>query len=121
MSVKLRKYKDIFYGKRRRLMIEELTRKYGFRCWYCGVRFKNTEEIHIDHIKALSDGGTSDVENLALSCKYCNGHKFYYSAEEFLGYLANIRTGKFECPILEQYEDKLDLGIVDILKKSFYP
>jgi len=115
---KYRRYIDTFKGKKRYAIISKLTEKYGYRCWYCGRLFKNDKEIAIDHIIPISNNGTSDVYNLALACKYCNAHKFYYAADEFLNYLAFIRTGRFECPIAEQIN--IDSKIKDILKKEFY-
>lgn len=104
----------------RRRIIDKLTLKYGFRCWYCGFRFKGYSDVCIDHKDALAYGGKNEIENFALSCKYCNSHKLYFSVEAFLKYLAYLRTGFFECPILEEYKDKVDPATKDILQKSFY-
>lgn len=107
-------------GKKRRKAIKKLINVYGYRCWYCGYRFNNDSEICIDHILPLKEKGTSDIENLALSCKFCNSHKFYYSVILFLKYLARIRTGQFECLILKRFEKELNVVTRDILNKSFY-
>jgi DNA-directed RNA polymerase subunit RPC12/RpoP len=115
---KVKKRIDIFQGKKREFMIHELTKVYGYKCWYCGKRFKYDGEICIDHIKAFSVGGKSDKENLALSCKQCNTHKFYYHVTDFLLYLAYIRSSAFECPILRQID--IPDRERDILQKSFY-
>jgi len=110
----------IFTLGQKRKIINELTKVYGLRCWYCGVRFEEENlSICIDHIIPISKGGSNDISNLALSCKFCNSHKFYHPLEDFLNYLAYIRTGKFSCPILEQFSNKLDPVTVDILSKGF--
>lgn len=49
----------------------EVFKRDGFRCRYCG----NTPDVavlHVDHIIAVSGGGTNDPINLATSCAPCN-------------------------------------------------
>lgn len=48
-------------------------------CWYCGGDDIST----IDHIVALYNGGTDDIENLVLCCKRCNSRKKALTIEEF--------------------------------------
>ena len=55
---------------------EKVERRAARRCEYCrapqavtGVRY------HLDHIIPESEGGTDDMENLALACPMCNTHK----------------------------------------------
>lgn len=43
----------------------------GNKCQLCGT----TERIEIDHILALSKGGTNDIDNLQPLCKPCNSGK----------------------------------------------
>lgn len=105
--------------RERRLIIRQLTKKYGLRCWYCGIDLEK-KETHLDHILSVAEGGTDKINNLALSCKFCNSHKFYYPITDFLKYLAHTRTGHFSCPILEQFEDKIERRTYDILQKSFW-
>ena len=53
---------------------ELLKRMYDYTCPVCGRR---EPEISLtrDHIVAVSDGGTSFVENLQPLCEYCNQQK----------------------------------------------
>lgn len=46
-------------------------------CEYCRsqARFA-TQAFSVEHIVPRSKGGTSDLENLALSCQGCNNHKY---------------------------------------------
>lgn len=49
-------------------------------CAYCGVRiFWNiAHDVHQDHVIPLSKGGSDYIQNIALTCQYCNlskGHK----------------------------------------------
>lgn len=42
-----------------------------FRCRWCGSR----RYLHIDHIVAISAGGTNALENLQTLCRSCNSKK----------------------------------------------
>jgi len=48
--------------------------KHGGTCFYCkkGV---TAEDGTIDHVEAVARGGTSDLQNLLISCKPCNTAK----------------------------------------------
>ena len=58
--------RDVSPGKR----FDVLNRD-KFRCAYCGLTAKETE-LHVDHIKAVSKGGSSEMDNLITACKDCN-------------------------------------------------
>ena len=66
---------------RKRLVAYMLHFMQGGKCFYCGriTKFasKNNHQIcglhaTIDHIVPVSKGGTSDLENVVLSCADCN-------------------------------------------------
>jgi len=44
------------------------------RCAYCGITlfWSIPNDIHVDHIKPVTKGGTNDIDNLALTCADCN-------------------------------------------------
>ncbi|HEY4311202.1 MAG TPA: HNH endonuclease signature motif containing protein [Pirellulales bacterium] len=46
-------------------------------CEDCRLPQSSAELVrfHVDHILARQHGGTSDLQNLALACSYCNFHK----------------------------------------------
>lgn len=45
-------------------------------CEYCKSYQKYaTQSFNIEHIMPIVLGGSSDIENLALACGGCNGHK----------------------------------------------
>lgn len=48
----------------------------GYRCEYCGLDFlvslRNYRQWQLDHIVPQLAGGTDDIENIALACRYCN-------------------------------------------------
>lgn len=54
----------------------EVVKQAGGLCEYCGY----PEEFHsgrfaVDHILPRAQGGTDDLNNLALACRSCNEHK----------------------------------------------
>lgn len=57
----------------RRLRIAILERD-GYRCVYCG-RSADETALEVDHIHAVSRGGTNDPRNLVTACSTCNGGK----------------------------------------------
>lgn len=42
-----------------------------FTCRYCS-RSAPDVELHVDHVKPVSKGGTDDLDNLVASCNECN-------------------------------------------------
>lgn len=56
--------------------------KFGGLCAYCGDPIKR-DELCVDHIKPLFDGGESDISNLNPSCRKCNSIKQNLSIEDF--------------------------------------
>ncbi len=51
--------------------IANIKQKRFATCYYCGTRTK-TDNIHFDHIVALANGGAHSIENLCVSCEFCN-------------------------------------------------
>ncbi|MFZ3142387.1 HNH endonuclease [Polaromonas sp.] len=43
-------------------------------CWVCGEHV-TPEAATLEHIQALSEGGNSHAENLAISHEVCNGQR----------------------------------------------
>jgi hypothetical protein len=59
-----------------RQLIDLVRRRAAFRCEYCQFPERFTGlNFQIDHIIAEKHGGSTDRENLALSCIYCNSYK----------------------------------------------
>lgn len=42
------------------------------RCWYCGKQCNPFTDMHIDHVRARSKGGTDTLDNLVIACVRCN-------------------------------------------------
>ncbi|NEQ85803.1 MAG: HNH endonuclease [Moorea sp. SIO2I5] len=60
---------------------EYLLEKWGRKCAYCGAF---GTPLEIEHIQALSKGGSNRVSNLTLACRPCNQAKGNKPVEEFL-------------------------------------
>jgi len=116
---KQRKAQKKYEINKRKKIINELVRKYGLRCWYCGIELTN-RKIEIDHIIPKSKGGSDDLYNLALACKICNVKMLNYDKIEYLRHLAHIRSSEFSCPILTEYRKELFPHEQDKLQKSFF-
>jgi hypothetical protein len=69
-----------------------LVKVYGQSCYYCG-EFATC----IDHIIPVSYGGGNDIENLVLSCSWCNllaSDRVFESLEEKCDYILIQRSKK---------------------------
>lgn len=55
----------------RKNLINQLTELYGYQCAVCGW----TTDLTLDHIKPVSKGGMTELHNLQLLCRECNGLK----------------------------------------------
>jgi hypothetical protein len=49
----------------------EVFKRDSFTCQYCGKKAPDVV-LHCDHIKAVADGGTTDLLNLITACAPCN-------------------------------------------------
>lgn len=61
-----------------------LCEEYGGRCAYCGCV---PAELTVDHVVALSRGGTNWITNIVPACRPCNSRKHDRLVEEFLAEL----------------------------------
>jgi hypothetical protein len=58
---------------------EEVRRRYGFRCGYCGVSETDTGgELTVDHHQPVAADGDDSDENLVYACFRCNTYKGDY-------------------------------------------
>src|SRR5215471_14301985 len=49
----------------------EVFKRDSFTCQYCGRRAPDVV-LHCDHVKAVAEGGTTDILNLVTACADCN-------------------------------------------------
>lgn len=65
---------------------EELLELYEIqcgRCGYCGITLY--DEYEADHMQPLSKGGTNYIDNILITCYFCNHSKGNKTYEEFIG------------------------------------
>ena len=65
-------------GQRQRLpssTVKEVFARDGLCCRYCGWRHRAASKFHIDHVVAVSKGGTDSLNNLVVACERCNRAK----------------------------------------------
>lgn len=61
--------------KSRKELIEALSIRDGYQCFYCQISFVRIEDITIDHFFPKAHGGTWELDNLRLACFKCNNTK----------------------------------------------
>lgn len=59
------------------------------RCWWCGNKLKVSSrgKYEVDHVVALSKGGSNNPENLVCACPACNSSKNSRTPLDFIGRL----------------------------------
>ena len=57
---------------------EQVTERAGGLCEYCQAAQLTVVTMEIDHIIPISAGGSSDFDNLCLTCRGCNTYKLDY-------------------------------------------
>ncbi len=75
--IKLNRYVNIPY-KGVVLSRENVFKRDGFKCQYCGTE----KELTLDHLIPKAKGGKTSWNNLVTACKSCNSKKGYSSPEE---------------------------------------
>lgn len=55
-----------------RKLVEE---RAGARCEYCSAPKQIVMSLEIDHVIPVSGGGQTQIDNLCLACRSCNGFK----------------------------------------------
>ena len=73
----LQKKQHIPLNLRRRVIERD-----GLHCVYCDEDL-SAAEIHMDHVIPESQGGTTDYNNLQVTCRKCNLAKGVLSEHEF--------------------------------------
>ena len=62
---------------------EEIFRRDGYRCVYCGAQF-DAEQLTIDHVQPRVRGGDNSPGNVVTACGGCNTLKGHRRLAEFL-------------------------------------
>lgn len=84
--------------------------KFEGRCAYCG-REITLEEMQVDYVTPIRQGGTDDFKNLFPSCRWCNHYKRSMDLEGFRTYMEMLHER-----LSKKYIVKvgINFGIVDI-------
>lgn len=69
-------FPECYYVNERNLVTPafrfRILKRDGFACQYCGGKPADGYELHVDHIVAIANGGTSTEQNLITACSLCN-------------------------------------------------
>lgn len=72
----------------------DLSRRFGWICWYCGLKL-DIGFFSLDHIVPRSLGGHDGIGNLALCCITCNRAKFDSHVEDFKAWIEQVKLGPY--------------------------
>jgi 5-methylcytosine-specific restriction endonuclease McrA len=70
----------------------EIAANQAYNCHICSGRLGPI--FHIDHIKALCNGGSNVLKNLCALCPNCHAYKTNDDLQRLWDYKEEIRTGK---------------------------
>lgn len=68
--------------KTRQFIVRQLINSKGNICAICGLPIENKKDLTLDHIKPISKGGLTTIENCQLAHKWCNLRKGNKYAEK---------------------------------------
>lgn len=75
-------------------------------CAYCNCEIEQGSRTgHLDHLIAISDGGTNDMHNFVLACSICNGDE--KREQKWLDFLL-FKCRDLPTPIFEQRLAKIN-------------
>lgn len=94
--------------------------KYGGRCAYCGAPI-TYQEMQVDHIVPVANGGTNELTNLNPSCPTCNAFKADKSIKSFRRRLKSLtRRMREEMPFAGRLNIAFRFGLL-VEDKTKYP
>lgn len=73
---------------------DELFRRDGFRCVYCGGIFE-ADDLSVDHVQPRVRGGDRSGGNLVTACRTCNSAKGHARLAHFLAANPDARRNFF--------------------------
>ena len=58
---------------------------HGGTCYYCkrAPATETSEQLTVDHVEAIANGGKDDLSNLVVACRPCNNEKGQGSIDAF--------------------------------------
>ena len=97
----------------KKILREEVWKKYNKRCAYCGKILKY-KELQVDHKRPKKYGGAGSKRNLMPSCRRCNHYKRAHSLERFRTLMKTLHER-----IQKQYISKVAIDYKIIKIKPF--
>jgi hypothetical protein len=104
----------------------EIFKRDGFACQYCG-QTPPAAILEVDHILAVSKGGSDEIENLLTSCFDCNRGKAARDLKKIPESLSqNIEVQKEKMLQIEEYNKflmqkrKMQDGVIDELGRYWF-
>ena len=82
----------------------EVFKRDKFTCKYCGPKAPGAV-LHVDHIKPVKDGGTSDPLNLVTACQECNAGK----GSKSLSDMARIEAARHQAELMQEAAEQLEM------------
>lgn len=58
-------------------------------CAYCGCEIEY-QDMQVDHVQSLHQGGTDELDNMLPSCRSCNHYKRSLDLEGYRQYLSGV-------------------------------
>ena len=104
--------------KRRKLMKAErllVYDKFNGKCAYCGCKL-NYNEMTVDHVEPLRNGGIDEVINMYPSCRSCNHYKSTYTTDKFKHEIGQIPSRLLKSSATFRLAVKY--GLVEIKEKE---
>ena len=97
----------------------EIYEKYDGHCAYCG-RLILPQEMQIDHIVPLANGGTNDFSNLHPACPLCNIFKGSRTLKSFRRRLKSLTyTMRQKRPFGQLFAMALQFGLLREVKERY--
>lgn len=82
----------------------EVFKRDAFKCQYCGAEAPAVV-LHVDHIKAVANGGTNDLTNLITSCMPCNLGKSDVALDDHVA----VAKARVQMDELQERREQLEL------------
>jgi 5-methylcytosine-specific restriction endonuclease McrA len=83
--------KEVVKRKKSSILIRSLIKRDGKSCFYCDQTLEE-DEMTVEHLFSINQGGTNHISNLAISCKPCNNEAGHLSVVEKV----KLRETKFK-------------------------
>ena len=89
----------------------EVALRLNYKCEYCFLPEKASfYNFHIDHIRSIKHGGSSEIDNLAYCCPDCN----YFKGTDIASFSKNDELVLFFNPRIQEWSEHFEIldGIV---------